>query len=240
MRRLARRLVPLLALLPMASCNFGAPRGATTQGHGISNLYHLMFYAAIAVAAVVYGLILWSLVRYRRRGDDLPSQFRYNLPLEIAYTVIPILIVGWLFYETWKTEQPIDRLSTHPAVVVKVTGFQWQWRFDYPAYGISIVGDRGHEPTLVLPAGRTVRIVLVAADVDHAFFVPEFLFKRDAIPGVENRFDLTIPEPGTFRGECAEFCGLYHADMNFVVKALPPSRFKSWASSHGSGGGATG
>jgi cytochrome c oxidase subunit II len=223
-----RRLIALgLPLLLMTGCRFGAPPGDTEQGQKIGNLYHLMFYIAIGVAAVVYLLILWCVVRYRRRSDDLPPQFRYHIPLEITYTVIPVLIVVGIFVATFRTENRIDAVAAHPSLVVNVTAFQWQWRFQYPAQHVQIVGTPQRPPTMVVPVGKTVRVNLRATDVNHAFFVPAFLFKRDAIPGVVNHFDLDPTRAGTFVGECAEFCGLNHAEMYFYVKAVPPSQFSS-------------
>jgi cytochrome c oxidase subunit 2 len=225
-RRPLRRLVALGSLLlPMAGCRFGAPPGDTEQGQKIGNLYHLMFYIAIGVAAIVYLLILWCIVRYRRKGDDLPPQFRYHIPLEITYTVIPVLIVVGIFVATFRAENRVDAVAANPTVIVNVTAFQWQWRFQYPMQHVQIVGTPQSPPTLVVPVGRTVRINLRATDVNHAFFVPDYLFKRDAIPGIVNHFDLNPTQAGTFVGECAEFCGLNHAEMYFTVKAVPPDRF---------------
>jgi len=221
-----------VVLLALTACGFGAPPGATTQGQAIAGLYHVLWYFAIPVGVIVYGLILWSVVRYRRRpGDDgLPKQTRYAAKLEVTYTVIPILMVVAIFGFTYHAEQKVDRVVSDPAVVVDVDAFQWQWRFTYPAQGITIVGTPGHVPTLVLPSGETTQIVLRSEDVDHAFFVSDFLFQRQAIPGVVNRFDLTIPEPGEWPGACTLYCGLDHTLMDFAVKALPPSAFQVWAS----------
>jgi cytochrome c oxidase subunit 2 len=227
-RLVPRRLViPAIALASLAACRFGAPPGATKQGVKIGNLYHLMFYAAIAVAAVVYGLILWCIVRYRRRKTDaeLPPQFRMHVPIEILYTLVPVMIVIFIFVATFRTEDKVDAVAAHPSLVVNVTAFQWQWRFQYPEQHVEIVGSPNRHPVLVLPVGETVHITLNAADVNHAFFVPAFLFKRDAIPGIENTFDLNINKAGMYQGECAEFCGLNHADMYFSVRAVPPSQF---------------
>jgi cytochrome c oxidase subunit 2 len=162
----------------------------------------------------------------------MPPQFRYHIPIEMLYVAIPFLLVIGLFVATYNTEKHIDSLSADPAVRVDVTAFQWQWRFQYPAYGINIVGTPQRNPTLVLPANKTVEIRLTASDVDHAFFVPAFLFKRDAIPGFPNTFDLNIL-PGTYRGECAEYCGLNHAYMNFDIRAIPMSQFQTWARQQG-------
>ncbi len=204
----------------------------------MGNLYHLFFYVAIGVGVLVYGLIIWSAIRYRRRRTDtgeLPRQFRYQVPLEITYTAIPVLIVVGLMVATFRTEQRVNRLVPQPAVVVDVTGFQWQWRFDYPASGVSVVGTPTKASTMVVPVGQTVRINLVARDVIHSFYVPDFLFKRDAIPGITNRFDLLVPTAGTFRGECAEYCGLNHGDMDFSVKAVAPAQFQQWLAAQSSG-----
>jgi len=136
---------------------------------------------------------------------------------------------------TFRTEVPIDRVSSDPSVTIDVTAFQWQWRFSYPQYGIQVVGTPDQPPTMVVPVGQTVQIDLRAQDVIHAFFVPAFLFKRDAIPGKLNRFDFKVIAPGTYNGECAEFCGLDHADMVFYVKAVTPAQFQAWAQSGGAG-----
>ncbi|MFN2543359.1 MAG: cytochrome c oxidase subunit II [Actinomycetota bacterium] len=234
-RGLARRLLAALPLLWLTACRFGSPRGSTVQGHSIGNLYHLLFYVAIPVGVIVYGLIIWSIVRYRRSKDPdgMPKQVRYHIPIEILYTAIPVFIVLGLFVATYNTEKKIDDVVQNPAVRVRVTAFQWQWRFEYPEYGIDLVGTPARNPTLVVPAGETVEITLVAADVDHAFYVPGALFKRDAIPGFPNTFDVNFPAPGLHRGECAEFCGLNHSDMNFMVRVLPSTAFQAWSRRHG-------
>jgi cytochrome c oxidase subunit 2 len=186
---------------------------------------------AIGVGGITYALILWAALRYRRRrgdGDDLPRQTRYRVPVEVTSAVIPFLIVIGLFTVSFRTETRVDHVADDPAVVVDVTGFQWQWRFDYPGTGISIVGTPSRFPTMVVPVGQTIEINLLAQDVIHSFYVPDFLFKRDAIPGLHNRFDLTIPTAGVFRGECAEYCGLNHGDMTFYVRAVSPQQFQAW------------
>lgn len=223
-----RLLAPAGLLLTLSACRFGAPPGATEQGQDIAGLYHLMFWIAIGVGALVLGLILYSAVRFRRRNEDLPEQTRYHVPLEITYTVIPVLIVLFIFGATWRVEHRVDHLDANPAVTVDATAFQWQWRFTYPQYGITIIGTPTSYPTFVVPVGGPVRIELRAQDVVHAFFVPRFLFKRDAIPGKLNEFDLTIPQAGKFYGECAEFCGLNHSDMGFYVRAVPRAEFDRW------------
>jgi cytochrome c oxidase subunit II len=228
--------------MALPACNFGMNPGATQQGHDINGLYRLLFWFAIPIGGIVYGLILWSVIRYRKRkGDDgsLPNQRRYNLPLEIAYTAIPVVIVLVLFGFTLSTMNKVDAVAANPSVTVNVTGFRWQWSFEFPDHGFSVVGVGGSPtvgPTILLPIGETVQINLRAADVIHSFFVPDFNFKRDAIPGVLNRFDLTIPRVGVFRGECAELCGVDHSDMTFYIRAVPAAQFQAWVQRNANAG----
>jgi cytochrome c oxidase subunit 2 len=236
--RAGRRATPAaLALLGTAcSGSFGMPRGATEQGADIFRLWQIFVVAAIAVAGVVYGLIFWSVIRYRRRRSDDPgalgSQFRGDHRLELLYTGIPILIVIGLFAASAAVEVRVDRVSPDPAVVVNVEAYQWGWRFTYPGQGVTIVSPPSGEfvagPQMVLPLGQTTRIVLTANDVIHAFWVPDFLYKHDAIPGRTFAFDLTPTRTGTFYGECAEFCGLNHAYMTFSVRVVQPAEFAMW------------
>jgi cytochrome c oxidase subunit 2 len=223
-----RLLLPAMTLLAFTACTFGAPSGATEQGQKISGLYQLMFWIAIGVGAITMGLILYSVLRFRRRTDELPKQTRFHVPLEITYTVIPIVIVGFIFAATYSVERKVDHVSPDPGLRVVAQAFQWQWRFSYPDYGISVIGSPTSMPTFEVPVGETVRIDLQAQDVIHAFYVPEFLFKRDAIPGQPNVFDFRVTEEGTFYGECAEFCGLNHAEMGFFVKAVTQAEFDQW------------
>ena len=223
-----RLLGPAVLLLALTACRFGAPRPATEQGEHVAGLYELMFWIAIGVGGITLGLILFSVIRYRRRSDELPKQTRYNVPLEVTYTIIPILIVLFIFAVTFSVERKVDRISDKPSVTVDATAFQWQWRCSYPQYGISVIGSPTSEPEFVVPVGEPILVNLRAQDVIHAFFVPEFLFKRDTIPGRLNQFEITIPRSGRFLGECAEFCGLNHAEMVFYVKAVPRTEFDSW------------
>jgi len=180
---------------------------------------------------LVTGLILWSVVRYRRRGrPGEPPQFRANVPLELFYTAVPLAIVAVLFGLAVRTQDRVTRVSASPDLRVDVTGFQWGWRFRYADTGVTVTGDANRNPVLVLPEGRTVELNLVAADVVHSFFVPAFLEKRDLIPGQDNRIDVHTTRLGRFPGVCAEFCGLDHARMGFTVEVLSPEAFQAWLS----------
>jgi len=220
--------------LLLTSCqlpDFGVPRGATSQSKTTLHLWQGSVIAALCVGAVVWGLIFYVIIRFRRRSDEVPSQKQYNIPVEVVYTTIPVVIVAVLFAFTVRAQDKIDRVSPNPAVSVTVTGYQWGWRFEYAGDGVTVATKDQQPPTLVLPAGQTVRIVLVSADVVHGFWVPDFLFKRDAIPGFTNRFDFNVQKAGTYGGRCTVFCGLRHDQMLFNVEAVTPAEFQQWVTS---------
>ena len=147
--------------------------------------------------------------------------------MEITYTVIPFILVGLLFGYGLKVQATQTELK-NPDLVVDVTGYQWDWRFSYPAENISVVGAPATLPELVLPVDKRVRFNLVAADVAHSFFVPNFLTKRDLIPGVRNEIEVTPKRTGFFIGHCAEYCGQSHSDMNFRVKVVSQADYDTW------------
>ncbi len=185
----------------------------------------------IGVGAVVVGLLAWTIVRHRRpraAGDGLPPQTKENIPLEIAYTAIPLVIVAVLFALTLRVQRPVTHLSANPGLRVEATAFQWGWRFAYPGRDVTVVGDSNTPPTLVLPLAVTTRLELASPDVIHSFFVPRFLQKQDVIPGTVEEIDVTPTQVGRFAGYCAEFCGLDHARMTFDVEVVTQPDFDRW------------
>jgi cytochrome c oxidase subunit II len=221
----------LAAGLLLGGCQlptFGANRGTTTQGQDAFKLWQGFFISGAIVFLLVLGLIVWAAFRYRRRSDEMPRQFQYQTAFEILYTVIPIAIVLGLFAFTFATENEVDTVAA-PAMQVNVTAFQWGWQFQYPQYkGVQVIGVETANPTMELPVGRTTHIFLRSKDVIHGFYVPTFNFSRYAQPGILNQFDLSPTETGTFRGQCTQFCGLYHAYMIFQVKVVSTSQFQAW------------
>lgn len=207
---------------------FGAPESVTTDGDSILELWRSFHWVALGVGLLIWGLVIFSVVRYRRRSDDLPSQSPYNIPLEVAYTVVPLFIVVALFASTVVTQQRVVGLSDDPDVVVDVIGFQWSWEFSYPEEDVTVVSDGVNPPEMVLPVGSTVRFRLNTVDVNHSFWVPQFLVKRDLIPRVDNELEVEVTEPGEWVGRCAEFCGLDHYRMTFAVTAVPPDDYRAW------------
>ena len=151
--------------------------------------------------------------------------------MEIVYTVLPIALVGALFAFTYPAERHMETIAPTQDVVVDVSGFRWSWRFEYPDLGVVVNGSHGEGPQMVLPLGETTRFNVTSLDVDHSFWIPAFLFKRDAIPGLRNVFDITPTKLGVFRGECGEYCGLDHANMLFSVRVVTPAAFTAWAQS---------
>ena len=218
-------------LLGGCSGRFGVPEPASAQGSEVLDLWRVLFMVAAALGALVVGLLAWVGPRYRRpKGDTgLPGQRRENLPLEVFYTAVPLVIVAVVFALTMRAQGPVNRLSRTPALRVEVTGFQWGWRFRYPAQRVTVVGDSNTPPTLVLPVGQTARLRLLSPDVVHAFYVPAFLVKRDAIPGMDNDIDVRPTRVGRFGGTCAEFCGLDHGRMTFDVEVVELAQFEQWA-----------
>lgn len=211
---------------------FGVPDPVTEDGERILSLWQGSVLAALAVGAVVWALIAWSVIRYRRRSgpdEGLPGQRSDNVPLEVLYTLIPIAIVAVLFAFTVFTQEKVTAKTAKPDVVVEATGYQWQWQFRYPDEGVVVTGTPEEpRPTMVLPVGATVRLRLRTTDVIHSFWVPRFLKKLDMIPGVDNEMDVKVEDPGVFPGRCAEYCGLDHARMDFKVEAVSPEAYRTW------------
>jgi len=224
-------LVGALALGGIAALLGGClPAPATQQARAVSDLWTVFIVAAVGVGALVWGLITFDVLRYRRKTAGtmkIPPQIHDAPRLEIAWTAGPIILVLILF---WLTLGALDRIDAREPgkVTVDVTAFRWQWKFDYPGTAVSVTGGPDTPAEMVVPAGEPIHIVLTATDVAHAFFVPAFLFKRDAIPGRPNEFDLTIEAPGAYGGQCAEFCGVFHDRMLLTVRAVTRPEYDAW------------
>jgi len=230
-----RSILLPVAALALAGCGLvdnAGKSGRSEQGRAIFDLWQGTMIAALVVGGIVWALIFWAVVRYRRRGDAIPSQRQYHLPIEIIYTATPVLIVTVLFVIAYGTQRDVNAVSSNPDVVIEVDGFQWQWQFHYVDDDITVTGLPDEPPVMVLPVGETVRLVLRSQDVIHSFYVPDFLYKRDVIPGVDNKIDVDVTDPGRYTGRCAEFCGLDHAKMTFEVEAVSGREFRDWVGQH--------
>jgi cytochrome c oxidase subunit 2 len=252
--RLARlAALGLLGVLSLSGCTmpnnefwrFGWPDGITEQSQYMRELWTGSVIAALVVGIAVWALIGWSVVRHRKRGDELPKQTAYNLPLEIVYTIAPFVIIAVLFFYTVITQNKVMERSETPDETIAVNAFKWNWQFVYPdtegedGEPVYTVGNTAEIPILVLPTDRTIRFELASKDVIHSFWVPEFLFKLDVIPGNENGrdnvFEVTVQEEGAYVGRCAELCGTYHAFMNFEVRAVSGEDFDAYLQARESG-----
>ena len=216
---------------------------ATTNQTGrIMSLWNGSWIAALLVGVVVWGLMLWAVVAYRRRREDtgFPAQVRYNIPLEILYTVLPLMMIAVLFFYTASYETAIADVSAKPDVTINVVGKQWAWDFNYlqqggqqlNVYEAGVKGELNGRPgveqqlpTLYLPVDRRVEFELTSRDVNHSFWIPAFLYKMDVISGVRNKFQLVPKTIGDYRGKCAELCGEYHSEMLFNVKVVSQADF---------------
>jgi cytochrome c oxidase subunit II len=261
MKRLrARRLVAVSVAALVAATTLGGcfPQSVGTEGRQINDLYRLFFAGGVVVAAMVWGVATWTILRYRSRRrrsdgpgepgeaggpedrhdpddpydpDPLPPQTHGHNGLEILWTAIPLITVLGLFAATYTTLQSVNALSPNPGVRVHVDGFRWQWRFEYVDAGVSLVGQTGGNPQLVVPVGEPVQVTLTATDVIHSFYVPALLYKLDAIPGRAGTFDFTVEVPGTYGGFCAELCGVFHDRMLFSIRAVARPEFYAWLAS---------
>jgi cytochrome c oxidase subunit II len=228
------RFAALAATLVLTGCAW-VPSGATQQAGVLHGVWAIFIGAAAVVYVLVAGLIVWTALAYRRRDPAVVqgAGFSQNIPLELAWTVVPLIVVGGLFAVTYPAERHVESVVTPPAETVQVTGFRWSWRFTYPREHVAVVGTSEQPPELVLPVGRTTEIRLSSSDVIHAFWVPAFLFKRDAIPGIVNVYDYTPLREGVYPGRCAEYCGTYHAHMSFTVRVVSPEAFARWLRERG-------
>jgi cytochrome c oxidase subunit II len=233
--RLYRLLPVAAAALLLTGCHvpgFAVRPPADKQGQAAFHLWNGTEFAALAVGGIVWGLIFYTVIRYRRRRQTpdgaIPSQRAYVVWLEVTYTIIPLLIVSVLFVLTLVTQRKLNAVSSHPDLEIQATAFQWGWRFHYPDGDVTTISRGSTPPDLYLPLGETARVDLTATDVVHAFYVPAFLFQRAAVPGSPTRFDVTPTRVGIYDGKCATFCGLGHYQMLFAVHVVTPEHFRQW------------
>jgi cytochrome c oxidase subunit II len=204
--------------------------GATNQSGRVLFLWQGAWIAALATGAVVWGLILWSVIFHRRKRDEtgLPPQTRYNVPIEVLYTMVPLIMIGVFFYFTARDEDRLQKVSAHPDHRIRVQAERWSWQFTYdgdPA--TTVTGTPGNPPTLYLPSGESVVFSLHSRDVIHSFWVPAFNYKMDVIPGQVNHFQITPEAIGSYDGRCAELCGQDHSRMLFNVKIVQPGAYRA-------------
>lgn len=216
-------LFPALALAaPPSPLNPASP-----AARSIANLHNIILVIATLVFLIVAGLLVYSLIRFRRKSSDDPEpdqSFHSNATLETIWTLIPVGILVVLLVLTLQTFRDID--PNRPTdLTVRVVGKQWLWEVQYPEYNISLIGE------MWVPVDTDVRVEITSKDVIHSFWVPQLGGKTDAIPGYLQVAWFKADRPGTFRGQCAEFCGLAHYNMPIEVNVVDQNSFDIWLAS---------
>jgi cytochrome c oxidase subunit 2 len=237
----------LFGLLFLAGCStelvdqmkrLGFPPPAGDRSDHILDLWIGTWIAALAVGFIMWGLIVWAANRYKTKHAKMPRQNRYNLPMEIFYTVAPFIIIAVLFYYTVLAQNAVTAKDPNPDVTVDVVGQKWSWTFNYkaadnPAVGSDVweAGTINKTPDLYLPVGKLVEFNLTSPDVIHSFWVLSFYRKLDVIPGRVNTLQMKPTTEGVFAGKCAELCGTYHSAMLFNVHVVSEDEYNAYLNS---------
>jgi cytochrome c oxidase subunit 2 len=240
----------VVATSTLAGCGANLSNGAlpsdpdvTNQTGRIIDLWNGSWIAALVVGVITWGLILWAITVYRKRKGDtkMPVQTRVNLPLELMYTIVPLIMIGVLFSYTARDIAAITDTSEPADVHIQVIGKQWSWDFNYLDEDVHIAGVqaeltgeegvRDQVPTLYIPVGERIEFTVDSRDVIHSFWIPAFLYKMDAIPGRTNHFQVIPGKIGRYDGKCAELCGEHHAAMLFNVAVVSRANYDAYIQS---------
>jgi cytochrome c oxidase subunit II len=247
-------LAALLASLPaaaFAAWELNMPVGVTELSRRIHALHMLIFWVCVVIAIAVFGAMIYSIVKFRRSQGAVAAQFDHSTRAEIVWTVIPIVILVAMAVPAAATLVRIED-TRNSDLTIKVTGYQWRWHYEYMDRNVAFFSslaresdaarqlDSGIDPNsvrnylldvdhpLVVPTGKKVRVLLTAGDVIHAWWVPQFGMKKDAIPGFVNELWFRADQVGIYRGQCAELCGRDHGFMPIVVDVRSQEDFDSW------------
>jgi cytochrome c oxidase subunit 2 len=227
-------LAPLALVLTGCAqvSGLGFEEGLSSVNDISLSLWQGSWIAAGVVGVFTLILILWPAVFHRAKASkgEFPKQTQYNVPVEVAYTVIPFIIVAVLFYFTAVKQNEIVEKTTTYAHEITVDGFQWSWQFGYPEAGPKalVTGTPANPPTLVVPLGEKVRYTITSNDVVHGFWIPAFMIQMQNLPGVTNSLEFTANKLGTYPGRCNILCGRNHSQMLFTVKVVSPSEYKTY------------
>lgn len=237
----------------LAEWGLNLTEGVTPISRDVYGLHMLIIWICVGIAVVVFGAMFWSILHHRKSKGVVPAQFHESTSVEVVWTVIPFLILVGMAIPATKTLIAMEDVS-NPDMTVKVTGYQWKWRYEYLDDEVDFFSSLDAESTkirngssdvdpaeidnyllnvdnpLVVPTNTRIRFVITAADVIHAWWVPALGWKKDAIPGFVNEAWTYIEEPGVYRGQCAELCGRDHGYMPIVVEAVSADEYKEWVS----------
>jgi cytochrome c oxidase subunit 2 len=222
----------------------GQPPGITKEADDMHKLYLFVTAVAAVVFVGVEAALIFMILRFRKKNDELPPQIHGNNVIEVIWTAIPVIIVVSMFTAAFIVLTRVESSAAADDMTIDVTGFRFSWQFDYHLNDIgpgsdknsdqvvTVLGKAGveNEPTLVIPSGEPIEFALKSNDVIHSFYVRDFLYKLDVIPGRDNRFVITAKpgDEGTYHAQCAELCGLDHALMRFNVKVVTREEFDQW------------
>jgi len=235
----AFRVIALVAPLAflLSSCSkipgFGFKSGLSSVNDTSLSLWQAEWITAAVVGLFTAGLIIWAVIFHRKKNEDFPKQTQYHIPVEVAYTIIPFIIVAVLFGYTARDESRItSKSSTNVMHDISVNGIQWSWQFTYPEAGANatVTGTPTQPPILYLPQGERVRFTITSSDVVHGFWIPAFMIQMEALPGVTNHLEITANTIGTYPGRCNILCGREHSSMIFKVKVVTPAQYQSYLS----------
>lgn len=248
-RRLRWAAIPLAVIttITLAGCTtqmqlgwLPTEPGTTNQVDRVIGLWVTSWIVLLAVGVITWGLIIWAAVVYRRRRGQtgLPVQMRYNMPIEAFYTVVPLILVLGFFAFTARDQQAIEAPIADPDVQIEVYGKRWAWDFNYLTDDVYYSGIQAQEtgpnntidpeslPTLYLPVGKSVEISIESRDVIHSFWIIDFLYKKDMIPGKTNYWYFVPEKEGSYVGKCAELCGEFHSLMLFNVEVVSEAEYE--------------
>ncbi len=241
----------LFAPAALADWATNLPRGVTEISREVYGMHMMVLYICIVIGVLVFGVMFVSIFKHRKSLGVVPATFSHSTGAEIAWTTVPFLILVAMAIPAAKTLIKMEDAS-NPELTIEVTGHQWKWEYGYPEHGLrffSNLGEKSREARrlnsgidpstvdnyllevdnpLVLPVGKKVRFLLTSSDVLHAWWLPDFAIKKDAVPGFIREMWTQIDEPGTYRGQCAELCGRDHGFMPIVVEAVSPAEFEQW------------
>ena len=227
-------LAPLTLLLTGCAevSGLGYEEGVTSVNDISLSLWQGAWIAGGVVGVFTLILILWPAVFHRAKASkgEFPKQTQYNVPVEVAYTIIPFIIVAVLFYYTAVKQTEIVEKTSNYKHEILVDGFQWSWQFSYPEAGPKAVvtGTPAQPPTLYVPLGEKVRYTITSNDVVHGFWIPAFMIQMQNLPGVTNYLEFTANKLGTYPGRCNILCGRNHSQMLFSVKVVTPAEYKTY------------
>ncbi len=249
LRNLLRLAVAAVAFLPFSAYSewgLNLPPPSTPIASRILDLHNAIMLVCLVIFIVVFGVMFYSLYAHRKSRGYKAHQFSHNSKLEVVWTIIPFFILVGMAIPSTATLLFMED-TTDSDLTVKITGYQWKWQYEYLDHDIDFFSNlstpraqiENREPKgehylievdnpIVLPANRKIRFLLTSNDVIHAWWIPKFGVKKDAIPGYINEFWANIDEPGDYRGQCAELCGKDHGFMPIVANVMAEEDFDAW------------